>query len=145
MKPQVTGNNFKPVGFYTNSWEVQVAAGTTPEDLEKYEFWVHVAEKLRAYDRVYVVCEDGSFWAELLAIDASPRVGAKMKVINFANLDESDKIELPKQADEYEIKHMGFGRWSVIRKSDKIKIVENLGSKEDAVLALKQHLVAMNR
>lgn len=117
-------------------------AGTPISDLKKPEYWAHVADKLKASDRIEVEAEDGSYFLELLVRDVG-RTWAKVDVLREKELDNVN-MELSEDLKEYDVMHKGkIDKWCVIRLSDKSKVFEGGNSKQDAVNWLTDHLKAL--
>ena len=62
------------VGDFVRQWVcVTVEVGTKPEWLLDPQFWAHVANKVRPYDRIEARCDDGEFFAEYLVLQRGPQ------------------------------------------------------------------------
>lgn len=118
-----------------------VPRGTTKETIEDPTFWAHVSAKIRPWSHIEVQAEDGTFYAELLVL-ACDRTWARVKLLCFHNLTSSDisQTQAAQINKDYEIKHRGSKRWSVVRRSDNALLQEGLLSEEDASKWLAVHL-----
>lgn len=63
----------KNAEFARTTYSAVLAEGITLSDVQKSEFWTHLSPKLQQWDRIEVIAEDGSFFAELLVsrVDAN--------------------------------------------------------------------------
>lgn len=141
----IKSSNFKAQNHYFNTWSVSVPHGVKPDMLADYAMWRHVADKLRPYDQIYVVAEDSSFWAHLLVVQSEPRVGAVIKILDKISLNDNAASDMPKEADEYEIKHRGFAGWCIIRKKDNTRLFdkEKFESESEAQKELSRYLQSL--
>lgn len=138
--PQLNPARFTYAEHDYNNWSVNAEQGTTREDLKSPNFWAHVANKLRAGAEIRVLAEDGSFIARFLVI-AADRTWARVHELSFIDLRaEAAPVDLEAVVDDYEVKLRGPKRWSVLRKSDRAVLQENLYTKEDADQWLKRYL-----
>ena len=112
---------------------VTVEVGTKPEWLLDPQFWAHVANKVRPYDRIEARCDDGEFFAEYLVLQRGPQwlkvVPLSMHKLgaDMANEDEPTKHKV-----------MWLGpklKFCVIRKSDSARVQEGIEAKADAYVA----------
>ncbi len=117
---------------------------TTPEDLLVPDYWAHVADRMKQYDRVEALSNDGTWWAEYMVV-ACGRAYAQLVLMQKLNLDpvvpgKSNTIR------EYVVKHRGpHSQWSVIRLSDKEVVHEGSQTESAANTWLTNHLKAMGR
>lgn len=110
--------------------------GTTVEDLQRPEFWCHVANKLRQMDVIEVLSEDASYFAELLVMKTG--VGfAKVMLLRKVDLEESaaedDGAMVSVQWKGPHRKH------SVIRKSDGEILRDGFVTKADAEIFARDY------
>lgn len=117
-----------------------VEEGTKLDDVLKSDFWAHVAAKLSPMDEIIVLPDDMSFRAVLMVLDKGT---AWAKVALIHNV-EIGKVETTSPANpDYEVKLRGPHKWSIVRKSDNQVIRENIATREDANIALAEHLKAL--
>lgn len=91
---QATPRNVMPGRVKTaeaarNTWVVTVEQGVTREDIKRPEFWSLVSKTFRAYDRIEVRSDDGSFFAEYLVLTAD-RAWAKVHELRYETLGTQD-------------------------------------------------------
>lgn len=139
---KLSPGRLKEAEFTRKIYEVTAEIGTTADDLLKPDFWVHVSARMKARERVEVHAQDGTWCADLIVRSAS-RVGAVMALLAFHDFAaaKSNDAEL----DDYEIKHRGPRKWSAIRKTDKMIVVEDKDTREAVVDWLRnpaQHQLA---
>jgi len=109
------------------------------EDVMKPDYFGHVARSLGVGDRVEVLSEDGSWYAELI-VRAVGSVEVIMGQINHVVLSKQDAAELTAKDSPYEIKWRGPNAlFSVVRVSDGEVVRDKLPSKDAASLWLKNH------
>jgi len=108
-----------------------IPTGIEPEDLAKPAFWAHIAGKLRPWDRIEAIAEDGRYFVELLVLSAN-MTDANVVQINHRKLQtvQSGEAELLR---DYSVSHTPATNWRVVRKSDKRTMVEGLKSRDEAV------------
>lgn len=139
---KLTSSRFRGAEFKRNAWRASPANGETLEDVMKPEYWTHVAAQLRPLDRIEVVPEDMSFFAELL-VTKCDRLFAKTVVITHVPLTEEAKpAAKPVPAGngvEYKVEWKGGAKFCVIR-SDGEVISKGHAAKEDAQTALDEYL-----
>lgn len=119
---------------------------TTAEDMLKPEYWVHVASKLKPWDRIEARANDGTWWAEFMVLETG-RAFARVTMMRQINLTTTDVAQSQNSAlIEYQVLWRGpHCKWSVIRNSDKQVLHEGNGSRDGAETWLKNHLVAMSK
>lgn len=124
------------------AYVVTVESHTSRELLKEPSFWSLVAKKFRPYDRLEVRSDDGTFWAEYLVL-ACDRTWAKVHEMSFHKLTTSEiaQTQAAIQNDEFEVKWGGpHNKFRVIRKSDNAVIKDQIQTKDDADLALKEYV-----
>jgi hypothetical protein len=121
-------NRIKQADFIRTVWSAQPEPGTTLDEMLLPEYWANVAKTLKKGDRIDVTSADGEWLAELLvraSADNSVTVSVLQKYV-FST------PEAPVVDDAFDIKHRGGAKWSVLRKSDKRVMVENLETRNEA-------------
>lgn len=126
-----------------NIWVVEAAEGVQPEDLLKPQYWAHHSGKLSPWDRIEVRAKDGSWFQELLVMDAS-RVWARvMPLAQVVRLTTADVSQTQASPIDFEVMHRGPRKWSVIRKKDRAVMFEDGSLKEDAEKYLRENADAL--
>ena len=119
---------------------------TIPEDLLVPDYWAHVADRMKQYDRVEALANDGTWWAEYIVV-ACGRAYAQLRLLRKASLDPVTlNKELSQALRAYEVCHRGpHSQWSVIRLSDNQVVHEGSQTESGANTWLTNHLKAMGR
>lgn len=115
-------NRLRKREFATDHWFLTVGPSITLEQVMDPDFWVHLTGKLKVYDRVEVVAENGILDVDLrvVAVDKrEPPTWAKMRVLRSdgpypihepaAPVEEADE----EFADGYAIKFRGYRRFAI--------------------------------
>lgn len=134
-----------------------IPADVHPLHLLEPAFWAHSATKLAPWHEIRARAEDGS-WMGRYVVLSSDRTWAKVKCIAFHEFapilalepeqpkgpEDSTEATPDVQAviDAHKVTHRGPKGHSVIRASDKAVLVENLPTKADAELWLRNHAQA---
>lgn len=122
-----------------NIFTVTPEAGTPYEAVLKEGYWAHVSAKLRPTDRIEVLAEDGSYFAELIVLDAG-RLYAKVAELRKVSLDPIEVKESDLTVDGLEAKWRGPQlKWCVMRGKDCLK---DGMDKATAVHWMKNHATA---
>lgn len=128
---------FKPAEFCRTVWSATPEPGTTSKDLLKPGYWMHVSRKLRKGDRIEAVCEDGTWFAEFYVKSAN-KIEAHITLMREVEL--SKPVKKPEVAPEYDVKHVGGGKWRVLRTSDQAELETGFKGKEAAQAWLDNYL-----
>lgn len=113
--------------FVRNVWCIKDA---TVEDVLKPEFFVHTGQYLKAGDKIELIPNDMSFYAELLVVSCGKQ-WAKVKVIVHQKFDGPVKKE-----EKYSVNHNPKQGWRVVRLSDKEVLSKDHPDRESAELWL---------
>lgn len=123
-----------------NIWAVVPEAGASLDDVVKPEYWAHVAARMKPWDRIDVMPEDGSYFAELLVRDAA-RLYAKVTVLRHVKLDAVASDAADETTALFDVAYVGpVKKWRVMRKADKAPLREGFQSRGDAEEWLRQHI-----
>lgn len=130
-------NNLQMAGHYRESWEVVVPSETTIADLERAEFWVHVAKRLRRQSKIDVLWEDESRYAELIVLSSGTGF-AKVKTLRTVEFDAADENNAP--LDGFSVKWGGpHDKFRVVRNSDNLVMRKDFVKKSDAEAWARGH------
>lgn len=134
----LTEARFALAEVFRQDWVVNAEEGTTLQDIQRTDYWAHVAKQLNAFDNIEVRAETGDWIAELVVTEQPTRNSARVFVKNFYDLT---KIEKPPVApDAYRIEFKGPQRKHVvIRNVDNEVVKEGCSRKEEAEAWLRQH------
>jgi hypothetical protein len=95
--------------------------GTPYDAILKDDYWAHVSAKMKPGDRIEVLAEDGSYFAELLVQDAG-RLYAKVASLRHVKLDAVEVKEGGLVMEGYEVAWKGPQlKWCVLRGKDRLK------------------------
>lgn len=113
---------FKSAEFERNIWIANADEGTNPADLLNPDYWAHNAQQMRSWDRVEVRANDGTWFAELLVVDAT-RLQATVKMLAIHDLSGAAPASLTMSDSPYKVEWKGPQlKWVVVRKSDGEKV-----------------------
>lgn len=91
---------------------------TEPNDLLNPEYWTHVAEKFKPFDKVEARADDGSWYAEFLVLETSRR-WTRMVLLGMWNLTTADVSLTQSKLQEFAVEWKGPARkFCVLRLSD---------------------------
>ena len=140
---QLNPTRMKEADFERQTYFAKAHENTRPEDLLSRSYWSHVATRLKPWDKVEVVADDGTWWAEFLVLEAG-RTWAKVEMLRHKSLTSSDVSESQATAMlPYEVVHRGTdSKWSVIRKSDRAVMHEGEETQGGAIDWLNERLKA---
>lgn len=138
---QLTTSQLKPAEYVRREFVISPPAGTTLEDIQRPDYWAHIAAQLRPWDFIEVRPEDEAFMARLM-VRAAERTWARVMVLDVYPLNE-ETHEGP--VDDAFV--VGWGgpvqRWRAVRKSDNTVVVKNQATKSDAEAALADYVKAL--
>lgn len=117
---------------------------TEPEDLLTPDYWAHVADQFKPFDRVEALANNGAWWAEYIVV-ACGRAYAQLRMLRKVDLDPvSINKALQSALHAYEVRHRGpHDMWSVIRRSDNAVVHEGEQTESGANNWLVNHLKAL--
>jgi hypothetical protein len=125
-------------------WVADVEQSTQQDDIVNPAFWGNISNQMGQFDRIEVRCEDGSWIAELLVLEAGNSY-ARVKCLNCFELEEQDVAQSNAPAQTgYEVFYRGtHHKWAVKRLSDN-EVVHNGESSSAAAHAwVNEHLKAV--
>lgn len=121
-----------------------VEIGTTIADLKDPAYWSLVSAKFRPYDRIEVIADDGTLWAEFLIL-ACERTYARVYLLREHRLDTRD-VSLtrdvpivPQMRESYDIRYLASTKHTVIRLSDQKAISENHPTRDAAEAWVREY------
>jgi hypothetical protein len=133
--------------YVRSVFAVTLPYGTPFDDIKNPAFWAHTAAKLHPTDRIEVVDEEGTYFAEVMVISCA-RNWAKVSILRFHELSESipnakddASADIQDKLGEYTVDWTQNTRARVIRKSDREVIKENFASKADATKWLASYVI----
>jgi hypothetical protein len=118
---QLASNRLHFAEHRRNIFTVTPEHGTPYEAILREDFWAHVSVKMKPGDRIEVLAEDGSYFAELLVQDAG-RLYAKVAPLRHIKLDAVDVKEGGLAMEGFEVVWKGPQlKWCVTRGKDRLK------------------------
>ena len=140
MTRPLNPSDLKPRGYFSTDYTVVLATGVTIDDALKPEFWSHInahtPPKLRRFDRLQVIPEDGESFADLIVL-ASGKGYAKVLELQRVSLGEmAEPIELQTTEVKWISPAVKFG---VVRKSDKTRLKTGFDTRRDAEIAARDY------
>ncbi len=132
--------SLSPSGMQLAEYSRNVWSITVKDDIKallKPEYWVHVAKMLKQFDRIEVLAEDGSYFADLI-VTASSKKWAKVNILMHKKLAGTPKVvsAVPGFIVEWSGPHHKF---RVVRDADKEIMSKEHETKELAIEWLNEH------
>lgn len=144
-KKNLSQNRISLAGYLHQTYDVTAERGTELIDIIEPDFWKHVAAKLRPYDTIHVLAEDGSWYARLLVVSAD-RLWAKVYKLEFHDLTSASKNRPQTQEEEYDVTWTAFGKFAVQKKGNEglPPLKDGFQTKLEAFTWLDGHLKTLN-
>lgn len=139
-KTYIDSASIQHAAYARNEFRVTVPAKTDVSELLREDYWRTVAERFRAGDKLEVIADDLSFYAEYL-VTAADRRWLRVKQIRMVGI-EANEVRHESESEEFDVLHRGPRGWSVKRKSDGTIMVENQAARSDAEKWLDNHYKA---
>lgn len=115
---QLTSNRFRSNEHENNYWTVYPEHGTPFEALLDPGYWAHVSAKMKPYDELRVIAEDGSYYGKLLVQDAG-KLYAKVAKLEYYDLNVVEVKQAGVALEGHEVKWRGpVDKWCVVRGKD---------------------------
>lgn len=134
---QLATNRIKQAEYVRNIWHVTPEQDVPFDTLLDPKYWAHVSAQFKPCDRIEVNAEDGSYFAELIILDAG-RLFAKVQVLRKVELKAV--VVSGAISDEYEVKWAGpSAKWRVLRKADNAPLKEGFTDRAGAEGWLVEH------
>lgn len=138
IKGKATAGQIATQEVARNVWIFRPGEDITKEDMLHPAFWTHVARQMRVNDRIEVLSQDASWYAELIV----RAVGPLEVVTGLLAFTEFNAIEATSE-DEYDIAWKGpAAKWRITRRADKAMVRDGFESKEMALAWLALPLQA---
>lgn len=130
-KRQITASRVEGTEYARNGWSVFPEYGTTVEEMKREEYWAMASHKFKVMDRIEVMSEDGSWWAEFVVRNV--RQGA-VNVGLLSHVEFGSEAVESVNMDDYSVVWRGPKRkWSIERKADNQIMKEEFPDKMDAM------------
>lgn len=128
-------SNIQEAEYVRKVWVVTAEPDTTPQDLTKPEYWLHVFKKFKNGDYIEVVSAEGDWLAKLYVRSVQP-TGIVLHLFPVEYVGEPPQ----KISEEYSVQLAGKGKWRVVRNSDKSELVTGKDTREMAESWLTTYL-----
>ena len=141
---KLSASGMKLAEYIRCVYAVTVDFGVTIEDVLRPEFWANVSTSLKVNDRIEVLAEDGTFYAELIVLDCSP-THAKVAILTHRNFSsvETEKVE---STPDYKVTWGGnTAKFRIIRVADNAVVHSGEATKQAADLWLSDYIAALSR
>ncbi len=128
-------------------WICSVPPNITLDQVRQPDFWSHVGAQLRPCSRIEVMCEDMTWFAELMVISCD-RLWAKTALLRFVDLtdDPAPDAERVNLANGYEVKFKGPTlKHVVMRLSDNTMVRDGIATKVEAEAWIREHVQGLSR
>jgi hypothetical protein len=136
---KLTASRMKQAEFVRTIWSATPEHGTPFEALLEPGYWAHVAAFLKPNDRIEVLAEDGSYFAELI-VRSTQRVSVVVTLLRKVDLESA----AAEQEDaEFAVKFRGAAKWSIVRTKDNAVVKEHIPTRKDAERDLGDYLKAL--
>lgn len=128
----ITGNRVRSAEFVRNVFVAAPPAGTTLAQIQDGEYWKNIQKQLHISDRIEVVPEDGSYFAELYVNDLTQyRIGVTL--LRHIVLDPQADVPT-EEGSPYEVKWRGgIAKHSVQYAKTKDVIKDGFNSRAEAL------------
>lgn len=135
-------NRLTGAEFSRNIHVVTAEPGMPFERCLQADAWAYHAEKMNVADRIEVMADDMTWWAELIVMSLG-RNWASVRKLRYVSLTTAD-VEQTKAGltmADFTVKHRGPHRkWSVIRNSDQEVVFDGGQEQSTATNWLHDHL-----
>lgn len=136
---------FLPFEFHNNRYRLLAAAGTPLSRLTDPTFWTHIADQMKQFDMVDVVCEDATWWASLMVLSTAKNA-ARMELLDHKVFGAKVVEKIASQdPDNYKAEFIGGGeKWRVLRISDKEVMTKGLDTEQQAEEWIAENIAKKN-
>jgi len=122
---------------YRTRYTAVVESETSLSDVLKPAYWLHVASSLRVMDTIDILCDDESWFAELIVTSVGKGY-AKVQLLREIKLEEVDGPAA--EVVNLTVKWSGPKlKWAVIRNADGVRVKDGFTGKGDAARWASNH------
>lgn len=125
---KILPSSIKPAEYVRTVFVIAAKHGQEFEEFKNPEAWAHVASELKIHDKVEIIAEDGTFYAEGIVTGLTKTT---VKIHFYQHITLSAVVQQSKQSP-YDIEFAGRHKWRIVRKSDEEIIQHGFDSKEAA-------------
>lgn len=130
MGVSLSPNRLQREEQYFGRYAIVLSTDVDLDTAMKPEYFAHVGNRLRPFDTIRLMAEDGSFYADTVVASAGQGF-AKLVMVNI--------VQMASEETSFEAEPTAFvkwggphGKWQVIRTSDKMKLKDGFDEKADA-------------
>jgi len=125
------------------AYSCRVAAGITPEDLVKKEFWAFVVPRLKMGAEIRVIPVDFSYHAVLLVTYTDGK-NIRLKMLSLTQLDDVKPDVKSDKSKDFKLVMRGQQKWCIQRLDDGEFIKEMIPTKQEATVWLDKYILALD-
>lgn len=125
---KILPSSIKPSEYVRTAYAIEVKHGQSFDDFKNPEAWAHISSELKIRDKVELLPEDGSFYAEGI-VTGLTKTSVKVYFYLYTELSASQSKN---KESPYEIGFAGKHKWRIVRKSDEAIIQHGFESREAA-------------
>lgn len=114
-KRALPDGRMQPVGYKHNAWDATAEQGTIVLDVLQPNYWRHVAAQFKQFDSITIICEDGTWEAELRVL-ACDRLWAKVHPKGQWDYTASYSDMPRTQEEEFDVNWNITGNYRITRK-----------------------------
>jgi hypothetical protein len=136
----------KPTGYVHNTFDITVDADVLFEEILNPDYWLHVAAQFKPFDKIEVLCENGTWKADLIVLGCDAR-WAKVFPLNHWDLTQAIK-DMPKTAEEdYYVKWHPVNKYTIYKRGQEglPPVKTNFDSQIDAWVWLDGFIKSLNK
>ena len=138
--PVLPVNLVKFAEFVRHVFHVSVPAAHSPKDMLQRDYWKHFAGNLKAGNKIEMLWEDRTLYAEAIVLEADAH-GATIRFVQGPV--RLDAVEVGEANSDYEVKWAGpHHKFKVIRTSDGEVMESGFGTKDEAMRFIASTLKA---
>lgn len=148
---QLDAGRFALAEQQRNVYQIIVEPDVTRAQMLRPEFLAHVAAKVRPYDKLEIIKDDGTLYAEAVVLQCD-RTWARIHITAWTDLGVKDvaltqadqqaiEAAVAKSSETYRVEFKGPKKlWCVIRTADSAYVREGEANKSDAHAWLAQYV-----
>lgn len=107
-------------------------------------FWTNVAKNINIGDKIEVLAEDNTYYAELIVTNCSPQWVKVKLLLDKVSLCDDGTAEPDGPEVGFDVRWRGPKvKWGVVKKEGNIVLQENLSTRDDAQRWLNEYLKSM--
>ena len=142
-KRKLVQRRIQQAEFARNIFDVTPDTGTSLDEMLDEAYWANVASMLNPKDRIEVLAEDNSFFAELLVLSTS-KLAAKVVVLRSMEIGKVDRETVASDNSRCRVEWKGGNlKWCAIRDNDIIR--DGFATEAEAERWKKNHEDALTR